>query len=309
MRRNNSVSAKNVGMNHGPRQPTNVDRCSFTPSGLGIFVETSWNAQSTPYGSTDVDERTSHDDWIDQETISNTYGEPDLVNSMRELDIDGYEKARPAAVACEWRQSKIENVHSTGTERQQRTRAYSRATKPKQPLMSHADSFQSYTFHKDEFKRGMIFRAALHEEDYYVAPSNKSTARRFANNHQIMTDFGPVYSENRLMVVVVLGPDTYKALPFYTHSGNGTVYKQGKDDYVSVQDHRYPAKCIQQSIHKPVCTEIMKNKVKPLHELTTVHLGNSVSRKYRLPVQHQGQLCDYDTDRLVSLYKRWIMEH
>ena len=61
---------------------------------------------------------------------------------------------------------------------------------------------------------------------------------QFAKNHQILTDFGPVYSENRLMVVVVLGPDTYTTLPFYTNSGNGTALKHGKDDYVSVQDHR-----------------------------------------------------------------------
>lgn len=299
-----------------------MGRFSFTPSALGTINETSSKLLSAASSSGGVDEGPDDDDWQKKDKVPVSYDQQDLVTSMKELDINRTRK--PTVSQCEWRQSSVGSVRKIGTERQQRQTANSRAAKLNSPIMSHADHRQSYSFPKHEFERGMIFRAALHEEDYkganhaaYSAPSeisvmaasNMSTASGLAKNHQIMTDFGPVYSEYRFMVVVVLGPDTYTALPLYTHSGNGTAYKQGKDDYVSVQDHRCPKKCVQQSKHDPISTEILKDTVKNLHEFTTAHLGNAVSRKYTLPIAHQGRLTIDDTDRLVSLFKTWVAEH
>ncbi|CAD6585629.1 MAG: hypothetical protein ASARMPREDX12_002076 [Alectoria sarmentosa] len=331
VRRNNSTTPSNVGRattnvgrNHGSHEPSNVGRLNFTPSTLGTINETSSNLRSIAGSSGGVDDGPDDDDWQKKDKAPKSHDHQNLVTSMKELDINRTEKAQPRASECDWRQSSLGSVRTMGTERQQRQRAHGRAGMPNPPTMSLADDRQPYTFPKHEFKRGMIFRAPLHEEDYMgashaaysavseisvVAASNMSTASGLAKNHQIMTDFGPVYSEYRFMIVVVLGPDTYTALPFYTHSGNGTAYKQGKDDYVSVQDYRCPEKCVRQSKHDPVCTEILKEKVKTLHEFTTAHLGNAVSRKYRLPIAHQGRLTDKDTDRLVSLFKNWVVEH
>ncbi|KAL9065931.1 MAG: hypothetical protein Q9161_007915 [Pseudevernia consocians] len=323
VRRNNPVTPSNMGRNHGLRQPSNVGRSGFTPSTLGTIDETSSTLRAMTSSSGGVDEGPDDDDWK-KDKVPKSYDQKNLATSMKDLDINCTKKAQPTTSECEWRQSSVGSWRSMGTERQQRQKINCRAGRPNAPTMSLADDRQAYTFPKDEFKKGMIFRAALHEEDYMgaghtaysaqpeisvVAASGMSTTSGLAKNHQIMTDFGPVYSEYRFMVVVVLGPDTYTALPFYTHSGNGTAYKQGKDDYVSVQDHRYPGKCVQQSKHHPVCTETLKEKVRNLHELTTAHLGNAVSRKYILPVAHQGRLCDKDTDRLVALFKTWVTEH
>ena len=271
-----------------------------------------------------IDEGPDDDGWLKEDKVAASYGQQDLVTSMKELDINRRPKVQLTVPQCEWRQSSIGSVRTMGTERRQFQKANSRAAKVNTPTMLLADSRQTYTFPKEEFKKGMIFRAPLHEEDYngashvaysaaselsFVAASGMSTASGLAKRHQMMSDFGPIYSENRFMVVVVLGPTTYTAIPFYTHSGNGTAHKQGKDDYVSVQDHRCPEKCVRQSKHDPICTEVLKDKVKTLHEYTTAHLGNAVSRKYSLPIAHQGRLFDNDTDRLVSLYKAWVMNH
>ncbi len=323
VRRSNLTTPNNVGRGHGLRQPSNVGRSGFTPSNLGTIDETSSNLRAMASSSGGVDEGPEDDDWK-KDKVPRLYDQQDLVTSMMNLDINRTKKAQPTGSECDWRQSSVGSWRTTGAERQQRQKANNRVARPNPPTKLLADVRQAYTFPKDEFKRGMIFRAALHEEDYMgashaaypatsgmsvPAASEMSTTSGLAKNHQIMTDFGPVYSENRFMVVVLLGPDTYTALPFYTHSGNGTAYKQGKDDYVSVQDHRFPYKCVQQSKHSPVRTQILKDKVRTLHQFTTAHLGNAVPRKYTLPVAHQGRLCDKDTDRLVSLFKTWVKEH
>ena len=263
-------------------------------------------------------------DWREKDKIRESNGKQDLVASMKALEINGSRKAQLRAPECEWRQPSAGSFRTMGRERQQRQKGNNWVAKPNPPTMSLADHRQVYTFPQKEFEKGMIFRAALHEEDYTVtgrtahplqsqitclAASNMSTASGVPKNHQIMTDFGPVYSENRYMVVVVLGPDTYTALPFFTHSGNGTAYKTGKSDYVSIKDHRDPGKCIAQSDHRPVRTEDMKDMTKTLHECTTANLGIAVSRKYRLPISYQGKLAAKDTDRLVELFQTWVMKH
>lgn len=324
VRQNNPVTPSNLGRSNELRQPSNLGRSSYTPSKLGMIDETNPVIHSVASSSGGMDEVPDDDDWQKKDTSTDLKNQKDLVASMGQLHINRAKTAQLKVPNCEWRQSSIGSVRTMGTERQQRQKANKWATKTNPPTMSSADSGQPYAFPKHEFRKGMIFRAALHEEDYMaarqaaystpsqmsvVAASNMSTASGLAKNHQAMTDFGPVYSENRLMVVVVLGPDTYTALPFYTHSGNGTAYKHGKDDYVSVQDHRYPEHCVRQSKHEPVRTEILKEKVKVLHGFTTAHLGNAVSRKYILPVTHQGRHIDKDTDRLVSLFQKWVTEH
>lgn len=316
-------SPSNVGRTrHGSRQPSHVGRSICVPSTLGTISETSTDFRSPPRSSGSLDEGPDEEYWPNNATSSSDVprSEPldqqDLATSMKKLTLDPTPKVEPTE--SRWKGPRPSSVGSYWTERTERTQ------RTKIPhAMEFTDSRDSHTFPKHEFKKGMIFRAPLHEEDYMgvtgaaystnsqfsVAASEMSTTSGFTKSHQHMTDFGPVYSENRFMVVVVLGADTYIALPFYTHAGNGIAYKQGKDEYVSVQDHREPDKCVQQGPVDMVRTLVMKEHVKVLHEFTTAHLGNSVSRKYRLPIAHQGRLTDEDTDRLVSLFKKWVMEH
>ena len=319
--KNGPITPNNGGASQGLRQPSNMGRFSYTPSNLGTINEASSKIHST---TNNMDEGCENVDWRKKHKIHEANDKQNLAASMKALEIDGSRKAQLRAPEYEWRPSSAGSFRTMGRERQQRQKANNWAAKPNPPTMSLADHRQVYTFPQKEFEKGMIFRAALHEEDYTVtgraahplqsqvfclAASNMSTASALPKNHQMMSDFGPVYSENRYMVVVVLGPDTYTALPFFTHSGNGTAYKNGKSDYVSIKDHRDPGKCIAQSKHRPVRTEEMNDMTKTLHECTTANLGIAVSRKYRLPISYQGKLVDKDTDRLVELFKTWVMKH
>ncbi|KAM0803635.1 hypothetical protein BDR22DRAFT_970450 [Usnea florida] len=323
VKKNVPVAPSNINGGRSQRlcQPSNMGRFSYTPSKLGMINEASSKIHST---TNNMEKGLDDDNWEKEDNLYGPNDQQNLVASMKALEIDGSRKAQLRAPECEWRKSSVGSFRTLGRERQQRQKANNWTAKPNPPTMSLADHRQVYTFPQNEFERGMIFRAALHEEDYtasgrtafpppsdmsFLAASNMSTASALPKNHQIMTDFGPVYSENRYMVVVVLGPDTYTALPFFTHSGNGTAHKNGKTDYVSIQDHRDLGKCIPQSEHKPVCTQELKDNTKTLHEFTTANLGIAVSRKYRLPIAYHGKLNDKDTDRLVELFKTWIMKH
>ena len=321
VKKNGSITPSNGARSQGLPQPSNMGRFSYTPSKLGTINEASAKLHST---TNNMKKSLDEDKWEKKDNRRGPNDQQILVDSMKALEIDGSRKAQLRAPECEWRKSSVGSFRTLGRERQQRQKANNWAAKLNPPTMSLADHRQPYTFPQNEFEKGMIFRAALHEEDYTaagraahahqsqmscLAASNMSTTSASPKNHQSMTDFGPVYSENRYMVVVVLGPDTYTALPFFTHSGNGTAYKNGKSDYVSIKDHRDPGKCVAQSEHKPVRTEEMKDNGKTLHEFTTANLGVAVSRKYTLPIAYQGKLVDQDTDRLVSLFRAWVSEH
>ena len=319
MKINGPITPSNGGRSQGLRQPSNMGRFSYTSSKLGTINEASSKIHST---TNSMDEGCEDVDWKKKDKIREPYDKQNLVASMKALEIDGSQKAQLRAPECEWRKSSVGSFRTMGRERKQRQKVNNWGPKPDPPTMSLADHRKPYNFGQKEFEKGMIFRAALHEEDYtagraahprplemsILAASNMSTASAPPKNHQFMTDFGPVYSENRYMVVVVLGPYTYTALPFFTHSGNGTAYKDGKSDYVSIKDHRSTGKCIPQSEHEPVCTEDLKDK-KTLHEFTTANLGIAVSRRYTLPIAYQGKLVDEDTNRLVSLFRSWVIKH
>lgn len=180
-----------------------------------------------------------------------------------------------------------------------------------QPRMAEAGFLNYYPFHKHEFALGIIIRGVIHEQDIMntprPAPSNAPTAITNAGKeHVTHGDFGPVYSENRILIVVNNRPgDHYLAVPVYSHKGNGLAKKLHRDEYVSVADHRYLANCQQQSAHAPLVTEFLKDGVEELLPVSAAYASYPVSRKYGLPVAHQGRLDDESTKRLVAMYLKW----
>lgn len=92
-----------------------------------------------------------------------------------------------------------------------------------------------------------------------------STAPTNAGNRHIgQGEWGPIYSENRFLIVVHNRPgDHYYAVHVYSHKGNGVAKKYNKDEYVSVADGRYPDHVEQQSAHCPI-TAFLKNGVDEL---------------------------------------------
>ena len=186
--------------------------------------------------------------------------------------------------------------------------------KANQPRMEQAGSHEYIPFFTSEFEPGKIIRAQIHEEDYKGPPSKEPLSHGLASTvnatdkHHTMSHYGPIYSENRYMIVVAVFDTHYLALPLYTHQGSGLAHKTGKDEWVSVQDARCPGNCIQQSAHLPLHANFAKPGIPDLKAESAVHIAYPISQKYNLPVAHQGSLDPDDTTRLVTLFQAHMIK-
>ena len=180
-----------------------------------------------------------------------------------------------------------------------------------QPRMADTEHVDYRSFRKQEFTLGTIIRATIHEQNFMDTPQSRPFAistgiTNVGREHVTHGAFGAVYSENRFLIVVNNRPeDHYLAIPVYSHKGNGLANKIHRDEYVSVADHRYIANCQQQSAHAPLVTEFLKDGVEELFPRSVAYASYPVSRKYGLPVAHQGNLDDESTKRLISMYIKW----
>ena len=89
--------------------------------------------------------------------------------------------------------------------------------------MEESSSLDYHEFAKAEFKPGIIIRAPIHEEDFRrtrrPVPQHSdfdSYCSSGARSHISHTDFRPVYSENRLFIVVERYSTHYQAIPLFT---------------------------------------------------------------------------------------------
>ena len=177
-----------------------------------------------------------------------------------------------------------------------------------QPQMADTGPSVYELFNKQNFTLGTIIRAVVHEEEFTNGPKptpfTPSTAMTSTGRqHVTHGDFGPVYSENRFLIVVNNKPrNHYLAIPVYSHKGNGLARKTHRDEYVSVADHRHPENCQQQSAHAPLVAGYLKGELLPT---SVAYVSYPVSRKYGLPVQQQGRLDEESTKRLISMYIEW----
>ena len=180
-----------------------------------------------------------------------------------------------------------------------------------QPRMADTGPLVRYNFYKHDFTLGTIIRAVVHEEEFTKGPkptpfAPSTTVTNHGREHVTHGDFGPIYSENRFLIVVNNRPrNHYLAIPVYSHKGNGLARKVHRDEYVSVADHRHLENCQQQSAHAPLVTEFLKDDVDELLPMSVAYASYPVSRKYGLPVAIQGRLDEKSTKRLVAMYIKW----
>ena len=174
-------------------------------------------------------------------------------------------------------------------------------------------------FLRSEFKIGTIVRRNVHEPDYMgpappaFAPGSQASQTstlvtqggsnsRGYREHRSNGDFGPIYSEDRYFIVVSLCKITYYAIPLYTHDKKGLAHVAEKEDWVSVQDHRKPDSCRQQSEHAPLCTTVMSPESKILDPVSAAWLPYAVPIRYSVPVAYQGRLDPASAKRVRSLF-------
>ena len=163
-----------------------------------------------------------------------------------------------------------------------------------------------HEFKKDDFQPGTIIRAPIHEEDMRRTPrprsDSNSSCRSGHSSHVSHTDFGPVYSENRLFIVVEQFAAHYLAVPLFTYQGTGLRDEHDVKEYASIEDHRYPGSSKKAAPYLFVTGE-MKPTARPLKPESVAHLTYPVSRKYKLHVSYQGRLLKEDTALLVQLFR------
>ena len=190
-----------------------------------------------------------------------------------------------------------------------------------QTPMEQAGHREYLPFLKSEFKIGTIIRMNIHESDFkgttketpipasqastLVEASQTGGPPRRPKEHRSHGDFGPIYSENRICIVVNVAHSLYAAIPLFTHQGKGlsSIHPDERRDYISVQDHRLPDPCPQQSEHAPLRTAYMNPQAAVLNKVSTAWIPYAVPCRFDVPVAYQGSLDEASVERLVRLYR------
>ncbi len=187
-----------------------------------------------------------------------------------------------------------------------------------QPNSDGAAAYREYLpFHKSEFKVGMILRMNIHESDFKgtskaaIAQASQASTLvdggRRRKEHRHHGDYGPIYSENRIFIVVNVAEDVYTAIPLFTHEGKGLANIRDKKSWVSVEDHRRPGKCTQQSEHQPLRTAFLSPECEKLDPVSAAWIPFAYPCRYDVPVAYQGKLDKVSAKRLVRLHRdTWV---
>ena len=189
-----------------------------------------------------------------------------------------------------------------------------------QTPMKQATYREYLPFFKSEFRVGMIIRMNIHESDFKgtskaaiaqasqastLVDGGKDGKRRREHRHH--GDFGPIYSENRIFIVVNVAEDVFTAIPLFTHEGKGLARVLDKKSWVSVEDHRQIGRCIQQSEHQPLRTCSMSPESDKLDPVSAAWIPYALPCRYDVPVAYQGKLDRESAKRLVGLHREtWV---
>ena len=191
-----------------------------------------------------------------------------------------------------------------------------------QTPMEKATYREYLPFFKSEFKAGMIIRMNIHESDFMGPPkahivqasqvstlAERGTIGGRRRQHRHHGDFGSIYSENRICIVVNVADDIYTAIPLFTHHGKGLAHKIDKNSWVSVEDHRQIGTCIQQTSHQPLRTAFLSPECNMLNPVSAAWIPYAFPCRYDIPVAYQGKLDGSSARRLVRLHRKtWIDE-
>ena len=173
------------------------------------------------------------------------------------------------------------------------------------PVLVEAERNKGINLPKESFKPGTIIRMILHEPDF----QGTAGASNVTHPDKFRTDsvHGPIYTKTRKMIVLATFRENYIAVPLYTHNGRGLEGKANPNEFVSVRDHRAQGPFTPLSVHQPLVTEHLNTGIELFHAKTAVHITYPVSRKYTLPVVHEGRLKKSSVDHLAQLFGKYIL--
>ena len=187
-----------------------------------------------------------------------------------------------------------------------------------QTPMEQAGQCEYLPFHRSEFKVGALIRMNVHESDFkgpsketIVQASQASTlvegtqGGKRRKEHRHHGDFGPIYSENRICIVVHVAKSIYSAIPLYTHAGKGlaSINLDERKEWISIQDHRQLEHGPPQSEHPPLRTAYMNPQTAVLSAVSVAWIPYAMPCRFDVPVAYQGSLDAVSAERLVRLYR------
>ena len=143
----------------------------------------------------------------------------------------------------------------------------------------------------------------LHEQDFRAA-TTMSTATYQPDTNTTKSQYGLIYTKVRHMIVVACFEAHYIAIPLFTHNGNG-VRGKNPDEYISLKDHRSKAPFQPLTHHGFLLTKFLTEQTQTFHTLSTAHFTYPLSRKYTLPVYHEGHLQMASTKKLIELFTQY----
>lgn len=174
--------------------------------------------------------------------------------------------------------------------------------------MLESSTFIYHEFAKHEFQPGVIILAPLHEEDFRRTPrpshqesSVAMSHRTGQKSHVSHTDFGVIYSETRIHIVVEAHGSIYETIPLFTYKNKGLLYKN-RNEYASIVDHRYP-ELSKREAPQVLVTGQLQHGVEAFRSCSVAHLVHPVSRQYNCQVRYMGRIRDADVSLLVDLYR------
>ena len=265
-----------------------------------------------------------------QVSSAKTPDQQGIVDSMASLSIGPREQAEqvPMGRCLDWERpgctlsssSKVSKYSLQFNRSYPKPSDYSTSYKRRanQTPMEQAGNCEYLPFPRSEFKVGTIIRMNVHEPDFKgiskaasfdafqastLTGGGPGVGRRKEHRHH--GDFGPIYSENRICIVVNVARSVYFAVPLFTHEGKGLakIDSGEREDWISIEDHRKPGHCQQQSEHRPLRTAYMSPHANILDAVSTAWIPYGFPCRFDVPVAYQGKLDIASAERLVRLHR------
>lgn len=327
-----SASPKNTYKNSS-RSSNAGNHLPSTPSNLGPYSR----AHTRTSNPVVVESGLPDDDFFEDESTdksqAKSIGQKGIVDSMASLSVEPSRQGEAVIMgrSLGWERpvctSSINSKASKYTPKSKRdypkptTTDYSVTYKRRtnQIPMEQAGYREYLPFFKSEYKVGTIVRMNIHESDFkgttkeaIALASQASTlvdggvGGRRHKEHRHHGDFGPIYSENRIFIVVNVAKSIYSAIPLFTHEKNGLakIDPDEREDWISVQDHRQLDRCQQQSEHQPLRTAYMNPQADILNAVSTAWIPYAFPCRFDVPVAYQGCLDKASAERLVRLHRK-----
>ena len=306
---------------------------SGTPSNLGPYSRAHTRTQKPVVAETNLPDDDFFEDGITNTSQARPNDPQGIANSMASLSIGPPQQGGqvPMGRCLGWeRPVGTSSIHSKASKYPLKSNRdypkpmnseYSISYKRKnnQTPMEQAGYREYLPFFKSEFRVGTIIRMNIHESDFkgtskeaIAQASQASTLVEGANGgrrrkeHRHHGDFGPIYSENRICIVVNVAKSTYSAIPLFTHEGNGLskLDPDEREDWISIQDHRQVDRCQQQSEHQPLRTGYMNAQADILNPVSTAWIPYAFPCRFDVPIAYQGNLDKASAERLVRLHRQ-----